>query len=424
MKRVHAVHNHALSNEQFSSKGVYDDYEIGDTRHHENMQHMAEEVKQCLMHTQYGGNPCVVLRGIGGDKSFVFQDEEELVTFLRKSELRKDEDDSQCEPLKNKLWSEVATVWNLNENFVGSFRDDYQIIQNSYHEEGDRTCWSDKYSTVIINPDVPCERSEKFFTMQPIPDYVRWLHTGGEMHHLPLEKLQKLETEVVDNTPAAFLPSKILELTSEVFPHGVEKILPCIAFISWCTEEDVNVFLEDFKEKNDKAFLNDKEREYWSQHELYHQKSKDEVQALCRQKKLPVEGKKHTCVKRLVEKMECAPPKPLNAYSGELNSVPESITEISKLSVYNLHEILRFHNILDCGTKDELIIRVGMLKSGRGYLAFHKEMEAMVDLVAAITSIIAAQKLMYLQDPRILHKRRKFSQLLQQVLWEARWPHG
>lgn len=61
MERVHAVHNHALSNEQFSSKGVYDDYEIGDTRHHKNMQHMAKEVKQCLMHTQHGGNPCVVL---------------------------------------------------------------------------------------------------------------------------------------------------------------------------------------------------------------------------------------------------------------------------------------------------------------------------------------------------------------------------
>ena len=81
-----------------------------------------------------GGNPCVVLRGIGGDESFVFQDEEKLVTFLGKSELQKDEDDSQYEPIKNKLWSEVATVWNLDENFVGSYRDDYQIIQNSYHE--------------------------------------------------------------------------------------------------------------------------------------------------------------------------------------------------------------------------------------------------------------------------------------------------
>jgi hypothetical protein len=105
--------------------------------------------------------------------------------------------------------------------------------------------------------------------------------------------MQNLQTHVVDNTPAAFLPSKILELTAKVFSYGVETILPCIAFISWCTEEDVNKFLKDFKEKNDKTFCNDKEREHWSQHELYQQKSKDEVQALCRQKKLSAEGKKY-----------------------------------------------------------------------------------------------------------------------------------
>ena len=86
-----------------------------------------------------------------------------------------------------------------------------------------------------------------------------------------------------------------------------------------------------FQGKNDKAFLNDKEREYWAQQELYKQKSKDQVQALCRQKKLPAEGKKHECVKRLVEKMGYAPPPPLNAYSSQLNSVPESISDISKV---------------------------------------------------------------------------------------------
>ena len=57
-------------------------------------------------------------------------------------------------------------------------------------------------------------------------------------------------TEVVDNTPAVFLPSKILELTCKVFSYGVEIILPCILFISWCTEEDVKVFHKDFQKKN------------------------------------------------------------------------------------------------------------------------------------------------------------------------------
>ena len=50
-----------------------------------------------------------------------------------------------------------------------------------------------------------------------------------------------------------------------------------------------------------------------------------------------------------------------------------------------------------------------MLKSGRAYLAFHKELEAMVNLVTAVTSLKAAEKSLYLVDRRILHKRRAFS---------------
>ena len=61
VEQVHAVQNHALCNEQLSSKGVHNDYEIGDTRHHENMEHMAKKARQCLMHTQYGGNQCTAL---------------------------------------------------------------------------------------------------------------------------------------------------------------------------------------------------------------------------------------------------------------------------------------------------------------------------------------------------------------------------
>ena len=47
VEHVRAVHNHTLSNEQFSSNGVHSDYEISDTSYQENMEHMAEKVKQC-----------------------------------------------------------------------------------------------------------------------------------------------------------------------------------------------------------------------------------------------------------------------------------------------------------------------------------------------------------------------------------------
>ena len=89
MEQVHAVHNHAISNEQFSSKEVHSEYEIGDTRHKEHMEHMAEKVGQCLMQTQYGRKSCLSLRRIGAGENLIFEDEEELVTLLKVTFVKK-----------------------------------------------------------------------------------------------------------------------------------------------------------------------------------------------------------------------------------------------------------------------------------------------------------------------------------------------
>ena len=268
----------------------------------------------------------------------------------------------------------------------------------------------DKYSTVIFNPDIECElATTSLFTVQPVPDYVRWMATGGEMHYLPLEKIKKLNTQVISDTPGAFLPSKILELTCKVFPHGVENILQCISFLTWCTESDVTRFCQEYKEKLEKSFVNAKEKEYWSQDALYQENDKEQLQELCRKEGLLKEGKKHECVERLSRKMGCAKPPPLVGYNGDILGIPDSVKEIAKLSVYRLREILRMHNVLDFGTKDELVVRVGMIRGGRKYLAFHREVEAIRNIINATRNIIYAEKGLYLEDPKIIHKRRKFA---------------
>ena len=141
----------------------------------------------------------------------------------------------------------------------------------------------------------------------------------------------------------------------KVFSHGVENILQCISFLSWCTKTDVTPFCQEYKEKLDKSFLNDKEREYWSQDPLYQENDKENLQQLCRKEGLSVEGKKHECAKRLSHKIGCAEPPPFVEYNGDIHCIPDSVTEIAKTSVFRLREILRFHNVLDCGNKDELV---------------------------------------------------------------------
>ena len=139
--------------------------------------------------------------------------------------------------------------------------------------------------------------------MQPIPDDVRWLQTGGEM-----------KTQVVNNTPAAFLPSQILERTYKVFSFGVEKILPCVAFISWCTEKDVNMFFKDFKEEKDKSFL--KRESIGHNTNFFNRKARTSCRPYVDRKKLPAEGKMHECVNCLLEKMESTPPPPTQFCAG------------------------------------------------------------------------------------------------------------
>ncbi|CAB4026118.1 Hypothetical predicted protein [Paramuricea clavata] len=410
VERVHAVENRALSNKVFPSKGVHKDYQIGSKQHLDNMEYMAREVQQCLERAQYGGRPIVTLRGIGFNEKFVFDDEEQLVNFLGRSERLKNEDDGHYYPKQNKLWQEVALIWNLNADFVGCYREDYQTLENTLNEEGEHTCWADKYSTTILNRDIDIAQEHiESLTSQPIPDYVRWYNTGGELHYLPLEKVISLQTEVVDATPGIYLPSTVLDIAYKVFKYDVENIIQCIALLCWCTEDEVRQYFKTYSEKLDKAFENDKERDYWRQHDLYKTNDKAGLKRLCQQHNLSPEGKKHELVKRVAEKLGLPLPATLERYDGHLELIPESITELSRMSVYKLREILRYHNLLDCGTKDELVVRVGMLVAGKGRLAFQREVFAVRNLITATKTLIYHQKRLYLLDPKVIHKTRTFS---------------
>ena len=50
-----------------------------------------------------------------------------------------------------------------------------------------------------------------------------------------------------------------------------------------------------------------------------------------------------------------------------------------------------------------------MVKGRRKYLAFHRESEAIRNIITATRNIIIAQKSLYLEDPTVIHKRRKFA---------------
>ncbi|CAB3980516.1 Hypothetical predicted protein [Paramuricea clavata] len=50
-----------------------------------------------------------------------------------------------------------------------------------------------------------------------------------------------------------------------------------------------------------------------------------------------------------------------------------------------------------------------MLRTGKGYLFFQKEIQAIKNLITATRNLIASQKEHYLEDPTYIYKRRKYS---------------
>ena len=69
--------------------------------------------------------------------------------------------------------------------------------------------------------------------------------------------MKKLNTDVIDATPAAFLPSKILDIAFKPFKpfkHDVDSIKSSIALLSWCPEDEVIKYFGDFSRKARQVF--------------------------------------------------------------------------------------------------------------------------------------------------------------------------
>ena len=70
------------------------------------------------------------------------------------------------------------------------------------------------------------------------------------------------------------------------------------------------------------------------------------------------------------------------------------------MTVKRLREILRVHNVLDSGNKDRLVVRVGMVTGGTSYLAFHRELVAIKNIINAARSLIIAERSLYWKIPQ------------------------
>ena len=119
VERVHASENLALSRHgAFNSKQIHPKAEVGSAQHLENMEKMADDVKDCLAQARFAGRFLQCFRGIGRDG--IFNDEERLKEFLRFSEERKEECDWTygIENVKNPYFQAIVECVGCARNIL------------------------------------------------------------------------------------------------------------------------------------------------------------------------------------------------------------------------------------------------------------------------------------------------------------------
>lgn len=319
-------------------------------QHHENMEAMACSVVSCLRHAKFNGKSMICHRGM---EQKCFHDESNLKKFLSLTEEQKQMCGWKYKPCVNRLTMDLKVLWNAPMDDERLYFDDYKLINNI----DVNTAWKDKYSTTLTN------QTGEFYETQPIPDYIRWFHTSGELHYCSTNHTQQLteQLECLQQYPAIFLPGRILSNCFQLSISPPESVLQGLALLTWLPVTAVRKKFEILRERMEKEIEDSRNRDAWSQHELY-KKNVEQLKTMCKKRSLSCDGIKYELVRRLADE-----PTPTIATVPSLHSLPKSLTSIRKLSVFQLKYMLNSKGICSLGNKDDLILRVFLLRNGRSH---------------------------------------------------------
>ena len=312
-------------------------------------------------------------------------------TFLSLSEDRKQ--DYPCGVYKVKqctLLDEIQILWNIDPNFEGSYISDYKLLHNQLAEE--KTSWTDKYTTALYSPSQVISSSR--WELQPLPDYLRWLRTS-ELHFLPYEERAALGPGDWDEKPELFLPTRILDLCFSLTEDPPQNVMTLIALLAWITVSEAKAYYCKLRRRIEDLIKGDEERERWKNHSLYRTQTKNQLESLCKSLRIPVTAalNKHQLVNLVSQKKsENYPLLQQPLYCGKLSVVPNTAASLSKLTMAKLRAILTYHKCPNVGSKDQLVLRVLLLRQGHTAKMLLKEEQDLKALIKIVKELIFAQR--------------------------------
>ena len=132
---------------------------------------------------------------------------------------------------------------------------------------------------------------------------------------------------------------------------------------------------------------------------------------MCRKLRIPVTSSllKHQLVSLIAQKNgEQLPDDNYMHYSGKLDEIPTSRSKISNsLSLPYLRSILKFHNLPMSGTKDQVVMRVYLLRHNKTAAVTIREEKQVRDLVDLIYKAVLEQR--RLNVAAHIYRQRKYT---------------
>lgn len=211
--------------------------------------------------------------------------------------------------------------------------------------------------------------------------------------------------------PDAFLPAKILELCFNILHDPPDDIIKQISLLSWIPPHEVKEYRKKLDEQLENQVKAEIEKIRWKETPSYKDNTKVKLEAMCRKAGIPITPAtpKHQLCSLLHQKWgESEPPiVSQSLYSGSLSSLPHSASSINQLTMPVLKTVLKFHNLPYLGTKDQLVLRVLMLRHGHADEAALKEVNLLKDFVDLAKELIAKEQ--HLNLTMHCYRVRKYS---------------
>ncbi|CAG2238825.1 unnamed protein product [Mytilus edulis] len=264
-ERPHASENLALSKHgPFKSAEIFPhkNAKPGTPKHLENMELMAEQVISCLRSAKFGQNQFYCFRGV--KDNFIFDDEDDLRNFIKLSEHGKNECAKEFKVVECPLLADISQVWGVNRDFSGSYLEDYNHLSNSLVDHV-RTAWLTKYCATVYtkNPEITNR-----YVKEPLPDFVRWIESNGELHYLCFEARNVIPYGDWDSEEL-FLPSNVISLLCELCTDIPDSVIDSAALLAWLTPVQLTDEIKKQHDKMEQRLDNDKSKERWKNHDLF-----------------------------------------------------------------------------------------------------------------------------------------------------------